>query len=1549
MKAGKADSRGRHLLRIVFVLTALFAAGLVTSSVVAGAGPLAVLSDSTSTEPTTESAATSTDLTTTDEETTSEETTTESPTTESTTTDTEPSTTESTPPPSGTPTVASDKDDYGPGAHVTLTGTNWRPGETVTVDVNDDVGQTWRRTVTVTASASGEIADEFNLPDWFVATYNVVATGPISGTARTTFTDASLKIFPAPAGSGVSFTLTYQGFTNSACTTGAGSTDTQSISNDTGGENIQTGGSGVLNGKTFVKFTAPASASTPSGWTFKNWSTHSGSDNTITTTTTAAICVRIPTGGNNDSYDATYQATSDTTPPVVTSINRTGTSPTNTTSSLAWAVVFSESVAGVNTGDFALVNSGLGGSSAIQSVSGVGNSWTVTASTGTGSGTLGLNLVDDDSIVDGAGNKLGGTNPVGNGSFTGQVYTIDRTAPTVTAAAMTLPGSAAYVANTWTNKDVRVTFTCADTGGAGLTGASGNQMQDFTANTSGTTATFSGTCADNAGNSAGSSTFGPIKIDKVAPVASVLSVKKADASAYTPGTWTNQSVTVDFACTDPLSGVASLTPDPVTLASSGEDQSASTTCTDNAGNTDAASQGNIDIDKVAPVASVLSVKKADASAYTPGTWTNQSVTVDFACTDPLSGVASLTPDPVTLASSGEDQSASTTCTDNAGNTDAASQGNIDIDKVAPVASVLSVKKADASAYTPGTWTNQSVTVDFACTDPLSGVASLTPDPVTLASSGEDQSASTTCTDNAGNTDAASQGNIDIDKVAPVASVLSVKKADASAYTPGTWTNQSVTVDFACTDPLSGVASLTPDPVTLASSGEDQSASTTCTDNAGNTDAASQGNIDIDKVAPVASVLSVKKADASAYTPGTWTNQSVTVDFACTDPLSGVASLTPDPVTLASSGEDQSASTTCTDNAGNTDAASQGNIDIDKVAPVASVLSVKKADASAYTPGTWTNQSVTVDFACTDPLSGVASLTPDPVTLASSGEDQSASTTCTDNAGNTDAASQGNIDIDKVAPVASVLSVKKADASAYTPGTWTNQSVTVDFACTDPLSGVASLTPDPVTLASSGEDQSASTTCTDNAGNTDAASQGNIDIDKVAPVASVLSVKKADASAYTPGTWTNQSVTVDFACTDPLSGVASLTPDPVTLASSGEDQSASTTCTDNAGNTDAASQGNIDIDKVAPVASVLSVKKADASAYTPGTWTNQSVTVDFACTDPLSGVASLTPDPVTLASSGEDQSASTTCTDNAGNTDAASQGNIDIDKVAPVASVLSVKKADASAYTPGTWTNQSVTVDFACTDPLSGVASLTPDPVTLASSGEDQSASTTCTDNAGNTDAASQGNIDIDKVAPVASVTGVANGASYTLGSVPAAGCSTTDALSGVQTNAIVQPLTGPGTTNPNGVGSFTATCSGAKDNAGNAGSSSVTYMVIYGSFVLFLQPINNTAHDLGSNPDVSTFKAGSTVPVKFQVKLPNGKIVLPTSAAWVTPQQGGPTGQPVDETVYSEPATSGSSYVPDGDHHQYNWKTDKSAAGFYWLIGAKLDDGQTYKVYISLR
>lgn len=76
----------------------------------------------------------------------------------------------------------------------------------------------------------------------------------------------------------------------------------------------------------------------------------------------------------------------------------------------------------------------------------------------------------------------------------------------------------------------------------------------------------------------------------------------------------------------------------------------------------------------------------------------------------------------------------------------------------------------------------------------------------------------------------------------------------------------------------------------------------------------------------------------------------------------------------------------------------------------------------------------------------------------------------------------------------------------------------------------------------------------------------------------------------------------------------------------------------------------------------------------------------------------------------------------------------------------------------------------------------------------------------------------DATAPLVVLTGVSNGASYPVGSVPVAGCTTTDGLSGVATQATVS-VTG-------GTGSFTATCSGATDNAGNSAAPvSVNYTV----------------------------------------------------------------------------------------------------------------------------
>jgi hypothetical protein len=59
-------------------------------------------------------------------------------------------------------------------------------------------------------------------------------------------------------------------------------------------------------------------------------------------------------------------------------------------------------------------------------VSGSGAMRTITVNTGTGNGTIRLNVTDNDSIQDIAGNPLGGAG-LGNGNFTsGQTYTISK-------------------------------------------------------------------------------------------------------------------------------------------------------------------------------------------------------------------------------------------------------------------------------------------------------------------------------------------------------------------------------------------------------------------------------------------------------------------------------------------------------------------------------------------------------------------------------------------------------------------------------------------------------------------------------------------------------------------------------------------------------------------------------------------------------------------------------------------------------------------------------------------------------------------------------------------------------------------------------------------------------------------------------------------------------------------------------------------------------------------------------------------------------------------
>jgi hypothetical protein len=114
----------------------------------------------------------------------------------------------------------------------------------------------------------------------------------------------------------------------------------------------------------------------------------------------------------------------DKTPPTVLSITRASTNPTSA-AYVSFTVTFSEPVTGVDASDFTLSTTGLYGAT-ITSVSGSGTTYTVVVYTGHGTGLLRLNVIDNDSIMDEVGNKLGGTG-TGNGNYSyGEIYTVFR-------------------------------------------------------------------------------------------------------------------------------------------------------------------------------------------------------------------------------------------------------------------------------------------------------------------------------------------------------------------------------------------------------------------------------------------------------------------------------------------------------------------------------------------------------------------------------------------------------------------------------------------------------------------------------------------------------------------------------------------------------------------------------------------------------------------------------------------------------------------------------------------------------------------------------------------------------------------------------------------------------------------------------------------------------------------------------------------------------------------------------------------------------------------
>jgi hypothetical protein len=556
-------------------------------------------------------------------------------------------------------------------------------------------------------------------------------------------------------------------------------------------------------------------------------------------------------------------------------------------------------------------------------------------------------------------------------------------------------------------------------------------------------------------------------------------------------------------------------------------------------------------------------------------------------------------------------------------------------------------------------------------------------------------------------------------------------------------------------------------------------------------------------------------------------------------------------------------------------------------------------------------------------------------------------TISDKAGNSSApTSVTGFNIDRTAP--SITGVLPTGANA---AGWYRGDVTVGFTCADPRladgadgSGVAAC-PSDVLLKGDGANQSVtSATALDVAGNASAGKVvTGINIDGHEPQTTADNQCTA-ANGFCKGTTATVVLTatdvgpsgvkeIHYTVNGGAEQVAAGASTTLNIPTSGTGSATfSYFAVDNAGNVEPPSIGSLNYDNVAPTVTHKVTPAANAAD-----WNNSNVTVHFDAkdTDPGSGLntSSVTPD-VTVSSetSTSGQVINGSATDTAGNVGTDSV-TVRLDKTAPTIT---------GAIVPGTtivngWYTGSVKVHFTCSDALSGIG-VCPDDVTVTTNGANQSVTRTATDIAGNTANATVSGISIDNENPTITSVNVASG-SYTLGAVPAATCTATDSFSGVASCKVV--VTGG---NANGVGTFNWTAT-ATDKAGNTSTTTGTYKVTY-RFDGFLQPINDTAHQVGAA--TSVFKSGSTVPVKFQVKNAAGQAVQATTAPmWLTPVKGGAMSLPVDETVVTVSADSGSTFKYDTGQYIYNWKT--GTGGNYWQIGVKFDDGQIYYVNIGLR
>jgi hypothetical protein len=1055
------------------------------------------------------------------------------------------------------PAISSDKMDYAPGEAVTLSGSNWMPGESVHVVVNDDDGQTWRREVELTADDAGRVMDQFNLPDWFVATYSVVATGPASGTATTTFSDGNLEFQLATADQDAPSTVSWRVTWNHWQGTGQNPNSTCASTPDVVGGTTSYNGNGLasgssrpsINGNASAKPTGAQTLGANAGLYVLGYWTNTAAGGQANALTDAQLCTAGVNGSQTVRTLYAHFELADSTAP---STMATATKATSPASAYAFGDWSNKDVT------VTLSATDNAGGSGVDEVRYTLDGSDPTASAGTlYAGPFAVSLEGATTLkfraFDNAGNAE---------SIQTRTIKVDKIAPTIGRDAASDSCSAAGSGG-WCRGTQTAGFTASDSG-SGLADSSQSSFTRATASEGFAVQIASGAVADVAGNVNAGIDAGPFKIDATDPSVTVSLARPPDQEG-----WYNAPVGYSIsAASDDLSGVDEDTCDAATTYSGpdGNPVTVGRSCQDNAGNS-ASGSASFKYDGT----------PSSSQASSPQFNNGPTIQVDYSSADAasdLSGLGSvelwvkgpsnaefhLAPSaPQTTASGGflhavDEGEGSyrfyTIAVDQAGNretTPATADATTLQDETPPVTT------DDA----PSAWTNSSVTVTLDATDGGSGVAetlykvdaaayalgaSVVVDAPADHSNDGVHTIRYYSVDGASNAEAVRIATVRIDTIAPTLTDLGPSPASPDGN--GGWYLNSVTNRFQAADSASGLdgdcvaafpADASADNVNAVSTGSNEGAAVTissgpCSDAAGNSASGIvSAAFKIDLTEPSMSLASrLPVANGNG-----WNKSAVTVTWDCEDSVSGpVTAQVSD--TKSDEGVDQIAHGICEDIAGNTSADSQSGISIDKTKPVISGGGTPAANGHG-----WNNTDVVVGFSCDDvgPVrSGISVDTVAGATLSSEGANQSVTNSgeCLDEADNAaDSSTIDGVSIDKSRPTISFVS-RLPVANAFG---WNHESVAVTWSCADQvgLSGVVAVEVVD-TVVGEGADQSASGTCEDKAGNAASASKGGISIDKTEP--SIAIAAPANGQSYK---W-NTPVAASYSCSDGLSGTASCSGD-----------------------------------------------------------------------------------------------------------------------------------------------------------------------------------------------------------------------------------------------------------------------------------------------------------------------------------------------------------------------------------------------------------------------